>query len=171
MDHWTSHAFHATVVSPHLMYGDVTVGFGDGLVTFSGRPFRSWRVWSWGGRLVRFLIVVAAAVALAPTVLAADLARGVSGPVAIAVGVTAAALVLALWIVGGIVRRVTVAARERVSERVTKLPVADVTVARLSGKTLFLRAPFDQSNRSGRWKLRLDSPEQGQTLMALLGRL
>lgn len=171
MEHWTSHAFHASVVSPQLMYGDVTVGFADGFVTFSGRPIRSWRVWSWVSRLARFLVLVTGAVVIAPNVLAVYTERTVTGPLAITLGLTIAACVAAMLIVGGIVTRVSSVARDRVAERVAKLPVAEVADARLSGNTLSLRAPFDPANRSNRWRMHLDSHEQGESLMALLGRL
>lgn len=170
-EHWTSHAFHASVLSPRLMYGDVTVGFSDGYITFSGRPLRSWRLWSWGAGLARFLVLVAGGVLVAQTVLAADLSRGVTGAFAITVGVVVLACAVALWVIGGAVRRVVRAARQRTPERVAKLPVTDVGSVRLSGTTLVVRAPFDQANRSNRWRLRLDSQGQGESLIALLGRL
>jgi len=170
MVHWTSHAFHASVISPRLMYGDVTMGFSDGNVVFTGTPFRAWRVWWWAGALMRFLVLVAGAVALAPTALSANLTRGITAETAIRVGVVVAVCAVALVIIGKIVAYVARSGRVRAAERVVRLPLTDVRGARLSGKTLSLRAPLDHANPSGRWRLRLDSHEQGETLLALLGR-
>lgn len=170
MAHWTSHAFHASVASPPLIYGDVTLGFSDGYITFAGRPFRSWRTWQWAGVLARLLVLVTAAAFLAPAIFEIDRVNGVTGDLALEVAAVTAISILAMWAVGAARRRIARGARGRVAERAIKLPISDVSAARLSGKTLTVRAPFDQSNRSDRWTLRLDSHEQGESLMALLGR-
>jgi len=168
VDHWTSHAFHAAVISPRLMYGDVTIGFDVGSVTLAGRPLRSWRLWSWGGGFARFLVLVAGGVLLAQTILAADPSLGVTSALTVRVSAMAAACAIAFWLTGVAGRRAVRIARERSPERVVKLPLLDVTSARLAGKTLAIRAPFDQDNRSNRWRLRLDSHEQGESLITLL---
>ena len=171
MDHWTSHAFHASGVSPRMMYADVTVGFADGYLTFSGRPLRSWRLWWWGGWLARFLLVVAAVVLAAPAVLEAGLPRGITSAFVITVAAIAGACLVALWAVRKTLGRLSRSSRQHSTERVVKLSLSDVGTVTLSGKTLSIRAPFDEANRSNRWRLRLDSHEQGESLMALLGRL
>ena len=99
----------------------------------------------------------------------AVISRELTSAVLVRAAVVVAAWVFALWIAGAALRRFTNATRMRQSERVARVPVGDVTAARLSGKTLSVRAPFDQQNGSGRWRLRLDSHDQGESLLALLG--
>ncbi len=169
MDHWTAHAFHATVVSPRGMYDDVTMGFSDGFVTFAGRPLRNWRAWTWIGLVVRLALLAAGLVAfatmVAPAVLSRELTSGVVLRSAAVIGVWA----LSLWIAGTTLRRFKTATRARQPERVAKVPVGDIATVGLSGRTLLVRAPFDQQNRSGRWRLRLDSRDQGESLLTLIG--
>lgn len=167
--HWISHAFHAAVSSPRLMYGDVTIGFGEGTVTLTGRPLRSWRLWSWGSGLARFLVLVAEGFLLAQTILAAEPSLRMTSELVIRLSAVVAAGAVAFWLTGAANRRAVRVARERSPERVVKLPLSDVTSVRLSGKTLTIRAPFDQDNRSNRWRLRLDSHGQGESLVTLLG--
>jgi hypothetical protein len=170
MAHWTSDAFHATVVSPRMMYDDVTMGFSDGLVIFTGRPLRNWRAWRWIGWAVRLVVLVAGAVALSAVALADWTVHGLTSALLIRTAVVVGAWALALWVTGLMLRRYAEATRAGASERVAKVPVTDVSAARLSGRTLVLRAPFDERNGSGRWRLRVDSRDQGESLLALLGR-
>jgi hypothetical protein len=170
MTHWTSHAFHATVVSPRGMYEDVTMGFSDGSVIFTGRPLRNWRAWSWIGLVVRLALIAGGLVALAAAIAPAVFARELSSDVVLRACAVVAVWALCMWIGGVALRRLANAARMRSTERVSKVPVSDVSTAKLSGRTLSLRAPFDQQNTSGRWRLRLESHDQGESLLALLGR-
>lgn len=168
MDHWTSHAFHASVTSPHLMYADVTIGFAGGSVTFAGRPLRAWRTWSWAGVFARVAVLLAGGVVMTQRLLSMDLDLGLTSELAITISVIIAGTAVAIWIVAGVLRRAIRTSRAKAPERVVKLPLADISRVRLSGKTLSLSAPFDQANRSDRWRLRLDSHEEGESLMALL---
>jgi hypothetical protein len=168
MGHWTSHAFHATVVSPHMMYEDVTMGFSDGLVTFTGRPLRNWRAWAWLGWVVRLAVFTGGLVVLASVVLSRGPVPAIDASLILRASVVVVGWAVSLWLVGWLFRRYAQATRASVSERVTKVPVGDVSMAKLSGNTLLIRAPFDQRNRSGRWRLRVDSHDQGESLLALL---
>ena len=170
MTHWTSHAFHATVVSPRMMYEDVTMGFSDGFVVFTGRPLRNWRAWSWLGWVARLFVFVGGVVGLASVVAAAGFAGMVSADVLLRAGVVIAVWVLTFWATGVLLRRYATSTRMKASERTSKVPVSDVSMAKLSGTTLVLRAPFDQRNGSDRWRLKVDSRDQGESLLALLGR-
>ena len=170
MDHWTSHAFHAVVLSPHGMYEDVTLGFSDGSVTFTGRPLHNWRAWIWIGLVVRLALLAVGLVALATMVAPAVFSRELTSIVVLRAGAVVAAWVVALWIAGTLLRRGKAATRARQPERISKVPVGDVATVGLSGRTLALRAPFDQQNRSGRWRMKLDSHDQGESLLALIGR-
>ena len=169
MAHWTSHAFHATVISPRGMYDDVTMGFSDGSVTFTGRPLRNWRTWSWIGIVVRLAILAFGLVAFAAMMAPVVVSRELTSTAVVRAGAVVVVWALASWIAGVSLRRFASANRLRQSERVARVPVSDVTGARLSGKNLSMIAPFDQQNRSGRWRLRLDSHDQGESLLALLG--
>jgi len=169
MAHWTSHAFHATVVSPRGMYEDVTMGFSDGSVTFSGRPLRNWRAWSWIGIVVRLALLAVGLVAFAAMTAPAVISRELTPAVLVRAAMVVVVWAFSLWIAGAALSRFANTTRMRQSERVARVPVSDVTAARLSGKTLSLRAPFDQQNGSGRWRLSLDSHDQGESLLALLG--
>ncbi len=169
MAHWTSHAFHATVISPRGMYEDVTMGFSDGSITFTGRPLRNWRAWSWIGIVVRLALLAVGLVAFAAMVAPAVISRELTSAVLVRAAAVAVAWGFSLWIAGAALHRFANSTRMRQSERVARVPVSDVTAARLSGKTLSVRAPFDQQNSSGRWRLRLDSHDQGESLLTLLG--
>lgn len=169
MGHWTSHAFHARVVSPHLMYEDVTVGFSDGQITFRGRPLRHWRSWALIGLLVQLVLFVAGTVAVISVLLQADQSAGLTVSLVLRLAVVVAAWALCLWLADRAMRRQIDAMRAATSERMAKVPVAEVSRARLSGRTLTIRAPFDNSNRSGNWRLKVDSHDQGESLLALLG--
>jgi hypothetical protein len=170
MGHWTSHAFHATVVSPHMMYEDVTMGFSDGLVTFSGRPLRNWRAWAWLGLVVRLAVFAGGVVAVATVILSTGMAPTISASLLLRVAAVSAVWGLCLWAARWLLARYAQARRASASERVAKVPVGDVSGAKLSGRTLLVRAPFDERNRSGRWRLKVDSHDQGESLLALLGR-
>jgi hypothetical protein len=170
MGHWTSHAFHATVVSPRMMYEDVTMDFGDGLVTFTGRPLRNWRAWAWVGWAVRLVVLAGGVVALVSVVLSTGSVPAIDPSLLLRMGAVVVVWVLCLWIVGWMFRRYAQATRASASEWVSKLPVGDVSMAKLSGRTLSVRAPFDQRNGSDRWRLKVDSHDQGESLLALLGR-
>jgi hypothetical protein len=170
MDHWTSHAFHAVVLTPRGMYDDVTMGFSDGFITFAGRPLRNWRTWTWIGLVVRLALLVAGLVALAAMVAPVVVTRELTSVVVLRASALVGAWAVALWIAGTLLRRGKVATRARQPERVSKVPVGDVSTVSLSGRTLALRAPFDQQNRSGRWRMKLDSHDQGESLLALIGR-
>ena len=169
MAHWTSHAFHATVVSPRGMYEDVTMGFSDGSITFTGRPLRNWRAWSWMGVVVRLALLAVGLVAFAAMVAPAVVSGELTSTVLVRAAAVAIVWGFSLWIAGAALRRFATATRMRQSERTARVPVSDVTAARLSGKTLSVSAPFDQQNSSGRWRLKLDSHDQGESLLALLG--
>jgi hypothetical protein len=169
MTHWTSHAFHATVVSPRMMYEDVTMGFTDGSVIFTGRPLRNWRAWAWVALVIRLTLVAAGVVALT-TVAAPVLRDGLSIDLLVRAAVVVALWALAMWLAGTLMRRYVQVARLHATERTSKLPVSDVSMARLRGRTLSIRAPFDEGNSSDRWRLRLDSHDQGESLLALLGQ-
>jgi hypothetical protein len=169
MGHWTSHAFHATVVSPHMMYEEVTMGFSDGLVTFSGRPLRNWRAWAWLGLVVRLVVFAAGVVAMASVVLSNGTSPKLDASLVLRVAAVAAVWALCLCTTRWIMVRYAQARRASASERVAKVPVGDVSGAKLSGRTLLVRAPFDERNRSGRWRLKVDSHDQGESLLTLLG--
>jgi len=168
--HWTSHAFHATVVSPRMMYEDVTMGFSDGAVTFTGRPLRNWRAWSWLSLVVGLVVFLGGVVVLASVVATAGFTGSMTPAVLVRAGAVVAGWVVLLWGSGALLRRYALATRMQSLERTAKLPLRDVSMARLSGRTLSIRAPFDHRNGSDRWRLRVDSHDQGESLLALLGR-
>ncbi len=170
MGHWTSHAFHATVISPQMLYEDVTMGFSDGFVTFIGRPLHNWRAWAWLGLVVRLAVFAGGVVAVAALVLSTGPALKVDASLLVRLGAVAAAWGLCLWVAGWLMARYAQVTRAGASERVSRVPVGDVSSARLSGRTLLVRAPFDERNKSDRWRLKVDSHDQGESLMALLGR-
>jgi hypothetical protein len=169
MDHWTSSAFHATVVSPRMMYEDVTVGFSDGTVTFTGKPLRNWRAWRWVGLVVRLVLLTAGVVAVA-AVLGGRSSQGVTADVVLRSSIVVAIWAFAFWFAGVALRRYATVTRTRARERIARLPLAEISAAALSGRTLSLVAPFDERNRSGRWRLKVDSHDQGESLLALLAR-
>ena len=170
MAHWTSHAFHATVVSPRMMHEDVTMGFSDGAVTFTGRPLRNWRAWSWLSLVVRLVVFLGGVVVLASVVASAAFSGSLSPDLLLRASAVFAGWIVLLWGSGVLLKRYAHATRMRASERTSKLPVSDVSMAKLSGRTLSIRAPFDHRNGSDRWRLRVDSHDQGESLLALLGR-
>ena len=171
MEHWTTHAFHAAVVSPHLMYDDVTVDFADGKVTFAGRPLRNWRAWTLVGAVVRLVVLAAGAVALVSVAQSSRVLQGLTNDSVIRLAVVVVVSLLAWWVAGRVMSRLARASRARGAERVARVPLSDVSGARLSGRVLSLRAPFDRANHSDRWRLKLDSHGQGEGLMALLNHL
>jgi hypothetical protein len=152
------------------MYDDVTMGFSDGFITFAGRPLRNWRTRAVVAVVVRLVLVAAGLVVLGAMVAPSLVTRDLTSAVIVRAAAVIAAWAASLWIAGTVLRKVEVAARAGQSERVTKVPVGDVSATGLSGRTLSVRAPFDQQNRSGRWRLKLDTRDQGESLLTLIGR-
>lgn len=123
-----------------------------------------------GRALARFAVMLAGGVVLAQRLFLIDFSHGVTAEIAITVTVIVAGTAIAGWMVEYVINRAIRRSRDRSAERVVKLPVSDVTKVSLSGRTLTVRAPFDRENRSDRWRLRLETHEQGESLVALLGR-